>query len=275
MEHKTDNLVSNDGIRLFTKSWLIDESIADLILVHGYSEHSGRYQWVTKILNENKINVHSFDLRGHGQSEGERAYVSSFGQFLDDLHTFIEYLDLKDGRIFLFGHSLGGLIVTRYLIKHPDTKCNGVVLSSPALKVGDNISPILVKVSSIISALFPKLKTTRSDSQYLSRDPKVVEDYDNDPLVYHDGVKSRIGGEIVRTMLEVRKFYQDFKFPILIMQGSADKLVDPQGSQWMYNEILSEDKTLEVLPGLYHEILHEPEKEEIITKMIDWIKNRV
>ena len=274
MTHIATEVISLDGTKLLAQSWTTDASIADLILIHGYTEHSGRYQWVAKKFNENGINVHSFDLRGYGQSDGERAYIISFDQYLEDVQSFIKDLEFE-GDVFMLGHSMGGLIVSRYLIEHPETKCNGVILSGPGLKVGDDISPFLVKISAVLSALFPKLKTTRLDSQFISRDPKVVDDYDNDPLVYHDGVKSRLGGEMIKSMLEVRNHFREFNFPVLIMHGAADKLADPQGSQWMFDEISSQDKTIDMLPGLYHEILNEPEKEEVIGKMVGWIKERV
>ena len=274
MAHTIAEVISYDGTKLFSRSWKTGESIADLILIHGLSEYGGRYEWVAKKFNENKINVHSLDLRGHGQSEGERAYITSFDQYLEDVHSFMESLEVEN-EVFLFGHSMGGLIVTSYLTKHTDLKYAGAILSAPALKVGDDISPFLVKVSSIVSKMFPRLKTTKLDSQFISRDPKVVEDYNNDPMIYPGAIKARLGAEMIRSMLEVRKQYSEFQFPILIMHGSDDKLADPMGSQWMYDEISSQDKTLDILPGLYHEILNEPEKEKVISKMIEWIKKRV
>jgi len=275
MENQSSHLILKDGTRLFTKAWTVNNPIAEIIFIHGFSEYAKRYDWAARIFNENEISVHSFDLRGHGNSDGERANISTFDQFIEDLHFFIEKLDLKTTRIFILGHSMGGLIAVSYLTKYPDTKCRGVILSGPGLKVGDDIPPLLVKMSSVISALLPKLKTTKIDSQYLSRDPKVLEDIDNDPMIYHEGMKARIGSEIVRSMIEIRKQYSSFNFPVLIMHGSADKIADPQGSQWMFDEISSEDKTLKILNGLYHDILHEPEKDEVFRKIIEWIKKRI
>jgi alpha-beta hydrolase superfamily lysophospholipase len=275
MENKPSQFISKDGIKLSIQTWTINEPVAELILIHGVTEYAGRYNWVAKILNENKINVHSFDLRGHGNSGGERANITTFDEYIDDVHLFIENLKLSNDKIFILGHSLGGLIAMTYLIKYPDTKCRGVILSGPPLKLGDGFSPLLIKIISVLSALFPKLKTAKLKVQHISRDPKVIEDFVNDPLIYHEGLKARYGGEFVRSMIEIRKHYSSFNFPVLIMHGSADKLADPQGSQWMYGEISSEDKTLEILDGLYHEILNEPEKNEVIGKIIEWIKKRI
>ena len=274
MGHQISSFQTLDGLRLFSQSWTADRSVTDLVLIHGVGEHSARYQWTAEKLNEKGINVHSFDLRGHGQSEGERAYISSFEEFTQDVHSFISNILLKNETFFLLGHSMGGLIVAKYLSDHPESKCKGVILSAPALKVGDDISPLLVTMSSIMSRLFPRLKTTRLDSNFISRDPKVVEAYNNDPLIYHDGIKARMGAEMIRTMTGLRNSYPAFTFPLLIMHGSGDKLTDLQGSRWMVDEVSSYDKTLEVLPGFYHEILNEPEKEAVIQKIIKWILDR-
>ena len=275
MKNKPSQFISKDGIKLSIQTWTINEPVAELIVIHGGNEYTGRYNWVAKILNENKINVHSFDLRGHGNSGGERVYITTFDELIDDLHLFIENLKLSNDKIFILGHSLGGLIAMTYLIKYPDTKCRGVILSGSPTKLADGFSPLLIKISSVLSALFPKLKTQKLNVQLLSRDPKVIEDFVNDPLIYHEGTKARYGGEFIKAMIKLREHYSSFNFPVLIMHGSADKLADPQGSQWMYDEISSEDKTLEILDGLYHNILDEPEKNEVIGKIIEWIKKRI
>jgi alpha-beta hydrolase superfamily lysophospholipase len=273
MLHNTSEFNSFDGLKLFSQSWETDESIADLILVHGLGEHSGRYEWVANKCNENRISVHSFDLRGHGKSEGERAFVNSFDQYLEDLHSFIEIIGAEK-KVFLFGHSMGGLIVVNYLLKYPDTACKGALLSAAALKIGDDIPQILVGASSILSILLPRLKSKKVDPKLISRDSEVVSDYENDTLIFHDGVKARLGAGMIKSMLEVRKQYPQFELPVLLMHGTGDKLADPLGSQWMFDEISSKDKSLEILPGLYHEILNEPEKEEVISKMLKWILDR-
>ena len=106
MENKPSHFISKDGTKLSIQTWTIDEPIAELILIHGFSEYTRRYNWAAGIFNENRINVYSFDLRGHGNSGGERANISTFDEFIEDVHLFIENLKLGNDRIFILGHSL-------------------------------------------------------------------------------------------------------------------------------------------------------------------------
>jgi acylglycerol lipase len=263
-------------IKLFKQSWTAVAPVADVVLIHGYTDHSGRYEVPAKALNEQKINVHTFDLRGHGKSEGLTAYVSSFDEYLDDLHHFIQQLKAVSGNVFLLGHSMGGLIAAKYLLKHPETKCKGVILSSPALKQKENTPPALIKISMLLSFLWPKLTTSiKLDTQFLSRDQQVIDNYVNDPLVYKKGAKARFLGELMKSMNTVQEQFPSFHFPVLILHSSIDKLTNPKGSELMMNSIQSTDKTFKLIPNLYHELLHEPEKEEIVNTIVSWIKDRL
>ena len=271
MNHSTGELISTDGIQLFTQSWLVKDPVADLFLVHGMAEHSSRYQYVAEILNQNHINVHALDLRGHGHSEGERAYCKSFDEFIEDVHTLVQNTHTENRNYFILGHSMGGLTAVNYLIKYPDADCKGLILSAPLLKIGEDTPPLLVKFTPIIASLFPKLKAVKLDIDFISRKPETLHNYRTDPLIYRGGIHARLGYEMIKYILKARENYPSFSFPVLLMHGTGDKLVDPQGSQWMHDEIQSKDKTLKLFPELYHELLNEPERDEVIDHMIKWI----
>jgi alpha-beta hydrolase superfamily lysophospholipase len=274
MKHTKGEFLAKDGTQLFSQSWEVPLPIANLVIIHGMGEHSSRYRWSAEQFTSNAINVYTYDQRGHGQSDGERVYVESFQEFLEDVNLFLGSKELKDKVWFILGHSMGGLIVASYLSKYRPSACKGAILSAPALKIGDDIPPLLVKASAIVASILPKLKTTKLDPKMIARNPKTVNEYLTDPLIYRDGVKARYGAEMIKSLQAVRQYFSSFDYPVLLMHGTGDKLADPAGSQQMYDEIASEDKTLELLPELYHEIMNELEKEEVLAKMINWIKER-
>ncbi len=277
MQHQTDSLTTSDGLRLFTQSWLPSgEPRAHLLIVHGYAEHSSRYQHLAAFLNLHGIAVYSFDLRGHGQSEGKQAYVDRFELYLKDLTAVLDRVRLGAAKkpVFLFGHSMGGAIVTMYVITR-QPKIDGVILSGPALKVSEDISPLLQSVSSIISAVAPKLKTIKLDATAVSRDPEVVKKYLADPLVYTGPTYARTGAELLAAAKFIGPRMEQFRLPVLIMHGTADRLTDPEGSKQLYGRAATPDKELKLWEGLYHELVNEPEKKEVMDTILAWMEQRI
>ncbi len=275
--HQIDQFTTAEGQKLFRQSWSAEnQNKATLVIVHGYAEHSSRYDQAAAFFNDNGITVKTFDLRGHGQSDGPAAYVNNFDEFLDDLDEFwkVEGLAKLDQPVFLLGHSMGGLIVANYCLKRKP-KLSGVLLSAPALKISDDVSPVLQKISGVIASIAPKLPTIKLDSKAVSRDPEVVSKYESDALNYRGGTKARMGSEILKATKFVQSNMHKFDLPFIVMHGTADKLTDPLGSQQIHQRASSKDKTLKLWKGLYHEIMNEPEKEQVLQLMLDWIEKRL
>lgn len=263
-----------DDISLYTISNTVSHATANLIFLHGYTEHIGRYAWMIEQLNLAGINVFAYDHRGYGKSDGTRAYINSFGQYIDDLDVYLNQLKKPDLPTFLMGHSMGSLIGVNYLTLHIQHPFAGFISSGGALKINDGISPFLRKISGIMSKLTPHLKTIKLDPNALSRDPKEVVKYFTDPAVYHGGTKARLGYEMLEAMKTAQNNFQKIHLPILILHGTEDKLADPVGSQLMYDKVASTDKKIEYFEGLYHEIMNEPEKETVMKVLTTWIKDR-
>lgn len=277
----TNSVVSNeitfkspDDIELFERSWILSGARAVILITHGIAEHSGRYTHLAQALNNANYSVIAFDLRGHGQSSGKRNYISSFQDYLDDLGAVLERTRKASSNkpVFLCGHSMGGGIVTQYIIER-NPQVNGAILSAPSVKVSDDISPFLQKISGILSVLTPTLPAVKIDSSFISKDPQVVAAYDSDPLNYRGGVLARTGAELLKSTRQINKSMPAFSLPVLIMHGLQDKLADVAGSQILYEQISSKDKTLKLYEGLYHEIFNEPEKDQVIREMIEWLNN--
>lgn len=261
-----------DNFTLFERTWNCENPKGVVLITHGVAEHSGRYDHVAQSLVEGGFSVVGFDLRGHGKSSGKRNYIKSFQDHLNDLGEVLARTKdtFSELPVFLFGHSMGGGIVTLFAIqRNPDIR--GILLSGPSVKVSDDISPLLQKVSGIISAILPKLPVITLESADISKDPQVVEAYDNDPLNYRGGILARTGAEILNATKQITSQASTISLPILIMHGTSDKLADVSGSEMFYEKVSSSDKTLKLYDGLYHEILNEPEQDQVKTDMLSWL----
>ena len=180
------------------------KAVANIIMVHGLGEHIGRYAEMIDLFESIKLNVYAYDRRGEGQSEGTKAYIKSIDNQVQDLISIRKELIKNSLPTFIYGHSLGGLITTKYLIDNPDNGLKGCILSGPLLKVDDDISPLLQKVSGVVAAILPRLKTVKVDTNLLSRNPDIKPAYEADPFVYHGGTPARTGDQILKATAYVQ-----------------------------------------------------------------------
>ncbi len=275
MKHTTGTLIGQRSLRLAYASYEPEhQPKALIILVHGIGEHSGRYKHVIEAFVQRNYAVYMHDHRGHGASQGVRGHIERFDYFVDDLHALVELAREQHSGLpaFMVAHSLGGLIAVHYALRY-QAILEGLVLSGPAIQVGDDVSPVIKKLSAVLAAVLPRLRIvpiTKSDNP-LSRDPVVAELVRADPLMDKGKVRARMGYEIMRSALNAVNRVGELTLPILIMQGDADRIVNPQGALHLYERVSSADKTLKLWPECRHEIFNELEKEEIIAFAADWL----
>lgn len=188
--------------------------------------------------------VYGIDHIGHGKSEGVREYVNTFADFTDTLKIFSRMLVewQADKPVFPLGHSMGGEIAAYYLLDH-QAEFKGAILSAPTVKVGEGISSATITMSKILSRIAPKMGVLALDINSLSQDPKVVEAYVNDPLVFHGKTPARLGTEMLSAMMLITEEAGKISLPVLIIQGAEDILVEPSGAQMSFDLISSKDKT--------------------------------
>jgi acylglycerol lipase len=274
MRHEEGSLTGARNSRIYYQYWLPDaEPKAALLVVHGLGEHSGRYGNLVNYFTPRGYAVYALDHYGHGKSEGQREYVERFDDYTSTLKAYFDKVAAwQPGKaIFLVGHSLGGLISATYLLDH-QADFAGAVLSAPAVKVPEDTSPLLLITGRIMSRLLPTLGVLALDSSGVSRDPEVVRAYVNDPLVFTGKTTARLGAEIVDAIQRVQAEAATLTLPLLVLQGSADRLVDPAGADQFYRAARSADKTLKVYPGLYHEIYNEPERAQVLHDVEVWLE---
>jgi alpha-beta hydrolase superfamily lysophospholipase len=194
MKHKEGKFKGLNNFDLYYQCWLPDGSPKAVLLVaHGLAEHSGRYKNLVNYFVPKGYAVYALDHRGHGKSGGTRSYVDRFSDYLTDLKTFFDMVhkEHKDAKIFLVGHSMGGTIATAYAPEH-QKELAGLILSGSSLVATASVSPALLAIAGIISALLPKMGVTVLDASTISRDKAVVDAYVNDPLVYRGKVPARM-----------------------------------------------------------------------------------
>ena len=277
MPYYEEYFTTPDDFRLLQRRWLPDqEASAAVIVVHGFIEHSGRYTSLAERFNEYGLAVDALDLRGHGRSEGQRALVYSFDEYLTDVETLLERVRRREpGKpVFLFGHSMGGLIALLFALQRP-TDLQGLVVSAPAVRLGARVFPWLRHLAVVAGWLLPRVRLVRMGSGMLSRDPAVVADFRHDPLVFHDRFPLRTGAEIIRAGRRVEGRLQELQLPLLILHGTGDVVTDPQASRELYARASSPDKTLKLYEGLYHAVVHEPEQEQVLGDLVAWIDQRI
>jgi alpha-beta hydrolase superfamily lysophospholipase len=265
---------SSRGILLHVKNYIIKDAKANVLIIHGLNEHCGRYTHVASALNEIGISVYTFDLRGHGKSEGEPSFVKDIDEYREDVENIFRTIP-KNIPLFILGHSMGGMIAVKFLLFNEKTQVSGVILTGAALEVGTDITPLTQKVVGFLGKVAPKLKTVKLDPTSISRDPLEVEKYINDPLIHREGGKAGLALALLNEIKALKQQFKNFTYPVLIMHGESDKITNPEGSKSLYQQAVHKDKTLKLWEGAYHEIFNETNKAEVIAYMVSWIKNRL
>ena len=260
------------GRRIFTQSWLPEGSPRDrVVIAHGYAEHSGRYDAVAQFLTARGFAVHALDHHGHGKSEGARAVIERFAQADADLDTLVDKVRADSGlaTVKLIGHSMGGSLALNYALNHQE-KLSGLVLSGPA--IGGKMARVTRWLLALISTFAPQRGTIALDANAVSRDPAVVADYIADPLVFRGKVPARTAHEMFKAIHSYPASVGSLTIPCLLMHGEADALVSAKLAAPLFEGIASQDKTIRIWPGLFHEIFNEPEREEVLALTADWLE---
>jgi alpha-beta hydrolase superfamily lysophospholipase len=265
------------GVReanIYFQSWLPEsEPRAVLLIVHGLAEHSGRYGNVVNHFVPLGYAVYGIDHFGHGKSDGQRVYVKRFDDYTNTLKVYFDMIRSwqPDKPIFLVGHSMGGLIGAVYLLDH-QAELAGAVLSGPAVKIPKHVTPAMLFVGKMLSALIPRFGLLPLDADGVSRDPSVVQAYVSDPLVHRGKATARLAAEMLKAMQSVGAQAARITLPIMIVQGSADKLVNPAGAQMLYDAVSSADKEIRIYDGFYHEVFNEPEHDKVLRDVEIWLE---
>jgi acylglycerol lipase len=260
------------GVALFRRGWIPDDVRASVLVVHGFGEHSGRYDHVGNWLAQRGFAVHAYDHRGHGRSEGRRCHVDRFDEYLDDLAAVLERVrdEGPGGPLFLIGHSMGGLVVAAFARERSPT-VSGAVLSGAALALPQG--RMRIRIARWIRAVLPRLRPSAGlDLTGLSTDPRVLTAYLADPLVERRMTASlavELLGAVERTSLHGA----DVALPLLVLHGGDDSICASEGSERF--AAAARSARFIRYPGLRHEIFNEPSFAEVLSDVASFFDARL
>jgi alpha-beta hydrolase superfamily lysophospholipase len=265
-----------DGIELFYKVNRVDCPKGIILINHGFAEHLGRYDYVTEQFNKSRYVVYRYDLRGHGQTKFSKGHIESYEDFIEDCDEMVEKIKKENNNlpIFMLGHSMGGFVTCAYGLKYP-YKLKGQIFSGPAV---DTLPPARGVRSNLIQMLnkFLPMKTIKNIVEKdICSVEEVVTDYMNDPLVLKEATVNFYVQFLVEGRNYINKNIGNYIYPCFIAHGEKDKIVPKEIGYYLYNNISSKDKEIKIYDNLYHEILNEKEKDEVLGDMIEWLDKRI
>jgi alpha-beta hydrolase superfamily lysophospholipase len=247
-----------------------------VIIAHGLRDHGARYAPLVDALTARGFQVFAQDMRGHGQSGGTRQRWNSFDELMADLDLEVQAAHAKFPGlpVFLYGHSLGGLLTFTYASTHASS-LDGFVLTGPALKLMPNVSDGDKSGARFFSSVLPGLKVQALDDSVFVRTAEARAEFMKDPLVTHENLPARSAAAAIDTIDLVAGRIPEMKLPFLVMHGTADVVTNIEGSRALATGAASTDKQLKEWPELAHDLLHEPEHDQVIAFAADWFTAHV
>ncbi len=268
---------THDGIELLVRRYVPAEATDDartLVIVHGASEHGARYDHVAQLFATYGWSVLVGDNRGHGRSGGVAMHVRRFEDYLRDLDSVWQYFELRPTRTAMLGHSFGSLICARFAETRPD-KLAALVMMAPLLRLKVPVNPLVIGWGKLVSFLAPMVRfESRVDPKLTTRDPVRLAEREVDASI-HRTVTCGWFFEMKAALRDVRDDVAALRVPLLMLQGGADQVVDPECVRPWLDTVPSSDKELMWLPDHFHELHNEPDWHSTMLQVVSWLDERL
>jgi acylglycerol lipase len=263
------------GLKIFVRSWRPAAAPKAVVAIcHGFNSHSGQYLWVADQLVDAGYAVYALDLRGRGQSDGERFHVEHVDEYVSDLSRLISLAKSREPGlpVYLLGHSAGGVTACSYALDH-QAEIDGLICESFAFQVpAPDVALAIIKG---VSHLLPDAPVLKLPNPAFSRDPAMVAAMNADPLIADETQPAVTVAALARADERMKREFPTIKLPVLILHGTDDKATKPSGSQFFFDTTGSADKTLKFYEGHFHDLLNDIGKEEVMGDITAWIGARV
>lgn len=266
---------SAGGIEIFYRTWQpAGDPRAVVVICHGVNSHGGQHAWAAEQLVASGYAVLALDLRGRGRSQGERFYVEDVADYVADVAGTIAIAKARFPglKVFLLGHSAGGVTSASYVLDH-QSEIDGFICESFAFQVpAPGFALAAIKG---LSHIAPHLGVLKLKNEDFSRDPAKVAELNADPYTQNETQPAATVAALVRADERLREEFPTVALPVLIMHGTADKATVCQGSEFFYETTGSADKTLKLYKDHYHDLLADLGKEEVMADIKAWLEARL
>lgn len=276
MKHLENWTKNKHSQKIFLQCWLPDTAKASICLIHGQSDHSGRYIHVAEYMVQHAFAFFSADLVGHGKSGGLRGHIKSFDDYTETIDMLLTEAKNKfpDKPVFIYGHSMGGNIALHHAFKNADKSVKGYIISAPWIRLAFEPPAWKIKLGKTVQSVLPFLQQGNEvKHENISRDADVVKKYKTDKLV-HGKISARAFFETFEKGKNILNNGKNLKYPVLLLHGKADKLTDyaASGEFAKTNKKFIQHAEFE---GLYHEIHNEPEKDVVFKTITEWMDKQL
>ncbi len=247
-----------------------------LVIVHGMAEHGGRYLPLAEYLAALGVVSYLPDLRGFGQSGGKRGCLEKFSDYYQDLAVVQRIARERENfeQLFFLAHSYGGLVISCFLAENKDVPAKGLILSSPNFGIGIPVPAWRQGLAFLASKVLPDYtQSNRVNPVFLTHDLEICNQHAKDPLI-HDRISARLYTELLSQISQIDKTASKIRTPSLILQAGDDRIVSRESTSRFFKYLAAEDKELEILDGLYHEILNEISRYSLFHKISTWLLDR-
>jgi acylglycerol lipase len=266
---------STGGATIFYRSWLpASTPKAVVVLQHGFNSHSGQYDWAATQFAAAGYAVYAGDLRGRGKSSGKRFYVSSFSEYISDISGVADIARSRHPglKVFVLGHSAGGVIATSYTLDNQD-KVAGLICESFAYRIP--APEFALDFFAFLSHFFPNAPGVKLNNAHFTRDPAALALLNADPLIANETQPLKTVAEMWKADRRLQVSFGKIKVATLIIHGTKDQATVPAGSEFFYKNSGAADKTLKLYEGHFHDLLSDTGKEIVMGDILQWVNTRV